>query len=75
MKRISWSWQCPAQRMEIHHDEVTGEYVLMCGLGNTYEFTTPTVHKKILTNESDAEALGQEFLRSYGTPRWAIITK
>jgi hypothetical protein len=49
--------------------------VLMCGLGNTYEFTTPTVHKKILTNESDAEALGQEFLRSYGTPSWAIITK
>ena len=75
MKRISWSWQCPAQRMEIHHDEDKLEYMLMCGLGNTYEFTTPTVHKKILTNESDAEALGQEFLRSYGTPRWAIITK
>ena len=75
MKRISWSWQCPAQRMEIHHDEVTGEYMLMCGLGNTYEFTTPTIHKKILTNESDAETLGQEFLRSYGTPSWAIITK
>jgi hypothetical protein len=61
--------------MEIHHDEVTGEYVLMCGLGNTYEFTTPTIHKKILTNESDAETLGQESLRSYGTPSWAIITK
>jgi hypothetical protein len=59
--------------MEIHHDEVTGEYMLICGLGNTYEFTTPTIHKKILTNESDAEALGQEFLRSYGTPKWSNI--
>jgi hypothetical protein len=47
----------------------------MCGLGNTHEFSTPTVHKKILTNERDAEALGQEFLRTYGTPKWAIITK
>ena len=75
MKRVSWSWACPAQRMEIHLNEDKLEYTLMCGLGNTHEFTTPTIHKKILLCESDAEALGQEFLRSYGTPNWAIITK
>lgn len=71
MKRVSWSWQCPAQRMEIHHDEDKGEYTLMCGLGNIHEFITPTVYKKILSSERSAEALGQEFLRSYGTPSWA----
>ena len=75
MKRLSWSWQSPDHRMEIHHNEVNDEYTLMCGSGNVYEFRTETVYKKILSNQGDAEALGQEFLRSYGTPNWAIITK
>jgi hypothetical protein len=57
--------------MEIHHNKVADEYTLMCGSGNVYEFITTTIHKKILSNQGDAEALGQEFLKSYGKPNWA----
>lgn len=71
MKRIVCEWVSPAQRIEIHHDEVKGEYILMCGLGNIAEFTTPTIYTKVLVTQSDAQTLGNEFLISYGAPKWA----
>lgn len=75
MKRVSWGWQSPVQRMEIHHNEITHEYILMCGSGNIYQFITPTIYKKVLMSQGDAEVLGREYLKTYGPPEWATRLK